>query len=97
MFIFQEILGYYEILRVQFPNAHLFGSTFDNFVESLTQVRDKLPVVNMEVGDTWIQGIASDPRKMAEYRAVSRVMKTCLASGMSGMLSQLHTMCASVN
>ena len=95
--IFQEILGYYEILRVQFPNAHLFGSTYDNFVESLTQVRDKLPVVNMEVGDTWIQGIASDPRKMAEYRAVSRVMKTCLASGMSGMLSQLHTMCASVN
>ena len=77
---FQEILSYYEILRVQFPNAHLFASTFDNFVAALMQVRDKLPVVSMEVGDTWIQGIASDPRKMAEYRAVSRVMSSCFSS-----------------
>jgi len=35
-----------------------------------------------EIGDTWILGVASDPRKCAEYRAVSRVMRDCLAAGM---------------
>jgi len=37
--------------------------------------------VTSEIGDTWIQGIASDPLKCAEYRAVSRVMRDCLAVG----------------
>ena len=57
------------------------ASSFDAYIDALTPLKDKLPVIDSEIGDTWIQGIASDPRKMAEYRAVRRVMKQCLATG----------------
>ena len=78
----QEILGYYEILRVQFPNAELQASRLEDFFEAALSIKDALPVLTNEIGDTWIQGVASDPRKCAEYRAVSRVMRNCLLSGL---------------
>ena len=80
-FLSQEILNYYEILRAEFPGAELIGSTFEQYIAALSKVKDQLPVVTNEIGDTWIQGIASDPRKMAEYRAVRRVFSDCLKSG----------------
>lgn len=81
-FVWQEVLGYYEIVRAEFPNAWLQASRLDDFFDAAQAVRSKLPVVMSEIGDTWIQGVASDPRKCAEYRAVSRVMRDCLAAGM---------------
>jgi len=68
-------------LRAEFPNAQLKASRFDDFFDVAQAVRAKLQVVTSELGDTWIQGVASDPRKCAEYRAVSRVMRNCLAAG----------------
>lgn len=78
----QEILGYYEILRVQFPNAELQASTLEDYFVAALPIKDSLPVLTTEIGDTWIQGVASDPRKCAEYRAVSRVLRNCLLSGL---------------
>jgi hypothetical protein len=33
-----------------------------------------------EVGDTWVHGIASDPGRMADYRAVLRARRDCEAA-----------------
>ena len=74
-------MRYYEIFRSEFPDARIKASTFDDYMISLSTIKDKLPVVTNEIGDTWIQGIASDPRKMAEYRAVSRVLGNCIKKG----------------
>ena len=80
-FTLQEWLGYYEIARAEFPGAELVASTFDNFVAALEKVKSNLPVRSFEVGDTWIQGIASDPKKCAMYRAFVRTWENCSASG----------------
>eukprot|EP00928_Gymnodinium_smaydae_P036212 TRINITY_DN25336_c0_g1_i1.p1 TRINITY_DN25336_c0_g1~~TRINITY_DN25336_c0_g1_i1.p1 ORF type:complete len:743 (-),score=75.20 TRINITY_DN25336_c0_g1_i1:191-2419(-) len=56
-----------------FPNARIHASTFDNFVQELRTVEDRLPVVDMEVGDTWIYGVPSDPQKVSRMKAVNRV------------------------
>lgn len=77
----QEILGYYEILRAEYPGADIRASTFEDFFIGVQSVMDQLPVVTNEIGDTWINGIASDPRKVAEFRAVARVLGQCLTSG----------------
>ena len=37
-----------------------------------------LPVISKEIGDTWIQGIAADPRKMAELQAASSGYRQCI-------------------
>ena len=81
----QEVLGYYKILRSEFPNAKLKASRFDDFFDVAQMIRSELTVVTSEFGDTWIQGVASDPRKCAEYRAVTRVLRNCLAAGMKAL------------
>ena len=79
----QEILSYYEILRVEFPGAEIRGSTFEAYMQALSAFKASLPVVTKEIADTWIQGVSSDPRKQAEFRAVRRAFSQCLASGSS--------------
>ncbi|XP_041370965.1 uncharacterized protein LOC121384574 isoform X2 [Gigantopelta aegis] len=76
----QEILGNYEILRTEFPGAQLEASTFDRYIESLQPIKHTLPVGTFEVGDTWIQGIASDPVKMSKYWTFSNTLQDCFLS-----------------
>ena len=73
-----EVLLYYEIARAQFPGADVQATTLENFVEALQPIKDKLPVIDKEFGDTWIEGTASDPRKVAEMRALMRARTKCL-------------------
>ena len=73
----EEIDRYFEILKEEFPYAEVFASTIDNFISNV-QV-NALPVVDKEIGDTWIQGIASDPLKVAQYRAAALGLSECIA------------------
>ena len=84
----QEVLGQYEVLRAEFPNAKLQASKLEDFILAVEPIREKLPVIKNEVGDTWIQGVASDPRKSAEVRAVGRVMRDCFRSGRCDVYDQ---------
>ena len=61
-----------EMDRIQsiYPGAEVVASTMDAYSESLLQYKDKLPVVEEEIGDTWIHGIGSDPLKVTRYRAL---------------------------
>ncbi|XP_048244901.1 uncharacterized protein LOC124124794 isoform X2 [Haliotis rufescens] len=76
-----EILSNYEVLRGEFPGAKLMASTFDNFIEALQPIKGQLPVVEVEVGDTWVQGISSDPVKMARYWAFANKLQVCVRKG----------------
>jgi hypothetical protein len=44
-------------------------------------IRDRLPVLTSEIGDTWIYGCASDPYKVARYRSLARQRKMWIAQG----------------
>ena len=64
-----EALSYYHSLRLSFPGAKVVPSDLDTFYAEAEKVKDQLPVtVTGEIGDVWIQGIGSDPHKMAEVR-----------------------------
>ncbi|PAA81218.1 hypothetical protein BOX15_Mlig012712g1 [Macrostomum lignano] len=76
-----EVLNSYEILRDQFNGAEVIASTLEDFVQAILPYQSLMQVVRTEIGDTWIQGIASDPRKMAEYRALSRAFTRCRSDG----------------
>ncbi|MEE8441694.1 MAG: DUF5054 domain-containing protein, partial [Spirochaetia bacterium] len=68
-----EVRQIFAGLRAEFPCATVVASTLDDFARALRKVRGTLPVVTAEIGDTWIHGAASDPRKIAQYRALSRL------------------------
>ena len=74
----------YRTLATRFPDARIQASTMDAFAERLRSIRDSLPVVTQEIGDTWIYGVASDPQKQAQYRALLRLRQAWLGSGASG-------------
>jgi hypothetical protein len=69
----EEIRAIYTRLRQQFPGATVAAATLSDVAAALAPVRDKLPVVTDEIGDTWIYGIPSDPPKVARYREAARL------------------------
>ena len=77
----QQIAEIYSGLRRRFPNAKVAASNFNAVAQELIAVRPKLPVVTQEIGDTWIHGAGSDPLRMAEFRELSRLRRSWLASG----------------
>ena len=65
-----EIIASLDAVRAEYPKASVFASTFDNFIRDVLPVKDQLPVITKEVGDTWMYGAASDPLKMVRLLCV---------------------------
>ncbi|HEY4113080.1 MAG TPA: DUF5054 domain-containing protein, partial [Rhizomicrobium sp.] len=75
----EEIRAIYTRLRQRFPNATVTAATLSDVAAALAPVRDKLPIVTEEIGDTWIYGIPSDPPKVARYREAARMRQEWIA------------------
>eukprot|EP00879_Flechtneria_rotunda_P010814 GHRR01011301.1.p1 GENE.GHRR01011301.1~~GHRR01011301.1.p1 ORF type:complete len:838 (+),score=278.05 GHRR01011301.1:406-2919(+) len=76
----KELQQLYNITRSQWPGAQVTASTLNTYLGHLQDAVAsglQLPVVTGEIGDTWVHGIASDPGKMADYRAVLRGRLAC--------------------
>lgn len=65
-----EVETEFERIQSLYPNAKVEASTLDAYAESLLSVEERLPVIEEEIGDTWIHGIASDPWKVSRYRTL---------------------------
>lgn len=54
------------------PDAVVRASTLDAFALDIWERCETFPVVTDEIGDSWIHGAASDPQKLARFRALQR-------------------------
>lgn len=77
----QQIAKIYADLRNRYPQANVFASTLDAVARCVLQSVDRLPIVTQELGDTWIHGAASDPKRIAQFRELSRLRKQWLVDG----------------
>ena len=68
-----QIAEIYANLRGQFPGADVHAATLNDAAAAIAPIRNTLPVVTAEIGDTWIYGVASDPPKVANFRAAMRL------------------------
>eukprot|EP00943_MAST-04B_sp_MAST-4B-sp1_P001592 g1592.t1 len=69
----------FGVISNLFPHAEIVSSdAFDDFITDIMQYKDTLPVVTQEIGDTWIMGITADPKKVALFRACSRIHSKCV-------------------
>ncbi|MDP2782697.1 DUF5054 domain-containing protein [Devosia sp.] len=55
------------------PDANITASTLDAFGAQMWDRRAQFPVLEQEIGDSWIHGAASDPVKLARFRALQRL------------------------
>ena len=79
-----QIKVVYNDIRRRMPGAQLFASTLTNFGEKLAAIRETLPVVSAEIGDTWIHGVGSDPIKVSRFRELLRLRAEWLKNGRIG-------------
>lgn len=76
-----DIIKKLDLLKAKYPEYNVRAGRMDDIAESLWNVRDKLPVVDSEIGDTWIHGVATDPYKVGAYRTLCGLKNKWLADG----------------
>jgi len=77
----ESVRAVFADVRKIFPNAKIIASTMDAFADKIWEVRETLPVVTDEIGNTWIHGGGTDPKKLSQFRALSRLRARWLAEG----------------
>lgn len=78
----EQIRQIFGETRARFPGAEVVASTLDAFAAQLVTIQGQLPVVTQEIGDTWIHGTGSDPKKVAQLRELLRLRRDWLEKGM---------------
>lgn len=72
----EQMTAAFARLQERFPLAEVCASTLDAFALGLVKTAPSLPVIRGEIGDTWIHGVGSDPKKTAQLRALSRLSRS---------------------
>lgn len=76
-----DVIATFAALRERFPGAEIVASTMDDFARALLSVKQQLPVITDEIGDTWIHGTGTDPLKISQFRELARLRRTWLDAG----------------
>ncbi len=77
----EEIAATYTHLKKQFPNAENIATDLTKIADEIHPHADALPTFTGEIGDTWIHGVGSDPRKVSRYREVCRLRQSWIRDG----------------
>ncbi|WFB36859.1 DUF5054 domain-containing protein [Kiritimatiellota bacterium B12222] len=67
----EEVAAVYHELQQQYPSATIYPANLSEFSDTVWDQRDSLPVVDKEIGDSWIHGAGTDPYKVSRYRQLS--------------------------
>ncbi len=79
----QSVAQTFDLLQKRLPDARIIASSLDDFARPLETVRDRLPVITSEIGDTWIHGAGTDPTKVRHYRELARLRRQWLERTLS--------------
>lgn len=71
----REILEIYRQIQQKYPEYNLRAATLNDVAARIRNVKD-VPVVEKEIGDTWIHGAATDPEKVSRYRKILRYIES---------------------
>lgn len=74
----EKVLEKLKKIENEFPGYCVEAGSLDDFAEAIWKVKDKLPVIENEIGDTWIHGSASDPYKSASLRELMSLKRKWL-------------------
>lgn len=78
---YEKALENYQKLEREYPDYEIVASGLDEIAEKFWAVRDKLPVITSEIGDSWIHGASSDPFKAGALRELIALKNKWLADG----------------
>jgi hypothetical protein len=77
----EKVLAHFDDIQKQYPGYEITAGTIDDFADVIWEVREKLPVFEGEMGDSWIHGSATDPYKSACLRTLMNLKNKWLEEG----------------
>ena len=69
-----EIRKIYKAVQEKYPDCVVKASTLDEVAERIGNIKN-IPVIDKEIGDTWIHGAGTDPLKISRFKNVLRHIK----------------------
>lgn len=70
----EEIIQQYDELKKIYPQAEIKAATLDDIAKKINSLSN-IPIIDKEIGDTWIHGAGTDPEKVSRYRKLLRHIK----------------------
>lgn len=77
----EKVLSHFDDIQKEYPDYEITAGTMDDFADIIWKVREKLPVFEGEMGDSWIHGSATDPYKAAALRTLISLKNQWLSDG----------------
>ena len=71
----EQVINVYAELKEKYPDCEIKVGSISDIAERVTAIKD-LPVVEGEIGDTWIHGLGTDPEKVSRFKKVQRHFAT---------------------
>lgn len=87
----QKVLDKIDAIKAEYPDYEVCAGTLDEYAQIIWEQKDKLPVLEQEIGDTWIHGSATDPYKSAALRTLIKLKNTWIADGTMDKNSKEYT------
>lgn len=69
----EAVAASFERAQTVHPEATIEAATLNPFGRAVWEQRNNLPVIDDEIGDTWIHGAGTDPEKVRRFRALCRI------------------------
>ncbi|NCA68121.1 MAG: DUF5054 domain-containing protein, partial [Clostridia bacterium] len=77
----QAVIDNYNKLAEKYQGYEVIAGGMDYIADKLWAVKDKLPIITSEIGDSWIHGAATDPYKVAALRELQALKQAWLSDG----------------
>lgn len=68
----EDVIATFDELKKEAPGAEIVAAELNDAAMVLREIEDTLPVITEEIGDSWIHGTASDPKKLSQFKALQR-------------------------
>ena len=67
------IIDKFKSLREKLPEAEIVAADLNDVALVVREIEDTLPIITDEIGDSWIHGVGTDPKKVSGFRALCRL------------------------
>lgn len=68
----EQVEEIFNKLSEEYPEAQLVAANLNDVALVLREIEDTLPVLTDEIGDSWIHGVGTDPKKVSMLRGLQR-------------------------
>lgn len=77
----ESVLKNFNEIEKRYPGYEVTAGRLDDYAELIWRAKDRLPIIENEIGDSWIHGSAADPYKSAALRVLMDLKAKWLEDG----------------